>query len=472
MLLPSLRGPIVKPPETRYAKSGDVHIAYQAVGNGPVDLVLAPGFVSHLDVYWESSDMAAWFEGITRFARLILFDKRGTGLSDRPAGIPTLEDRMDDIRTVMDATASRRAVVCGLSEGATMSALFAATYPERTLGLILFGGMARGAWAPDYPWGDRPEDFQKWLEARTESAWEWKIDESAAVVAPSRAHDPQFRNWLGRLIRYSVTPASDIALARMNMEMDVRAVLPTICVPTLVLHATDDRMVPIQVGRYLAEQIPGAKLVEFPGTDHWFMVNPGARTFVTNEVRRFVDGLGAAPESNRVLTTVLFADLVGSTERAEALGDRDWGRVLGQYFSTARELIARFRGREIKSTGDGLLAIFDGPTRAVRCACELRDRTRAFGLEMRAGLHTGECVLKDRDIEGIAVHLASRVMGKAGPGEVLVSGTVRDLSAGSDLRFVDRGTRTLKGVEGKWRLFSAQPFQGVSERTVERPALL
>jgi class 3 adenylate cyclase len=441
-------------PEVRYAKSGEVHVAYQVVGEGPVDVVFAPGRVSHMEVYWENPELASFFRDVAKFARLIVFDKRGTGMSDRGIGLATLEDRMDDIRAVMDAVGSPRATIFGLSEGGTMAILFAATHPDRTAGLIVFGGYARGAWAPDYPWGTTPEDLERGIDA-IEKDWPRAAREWATGLAPSRSDDKRFRDWVGRLTRASSTPGDEIARRRMNLVMDVRAVLPSIRVPTLVLHATDDRMVSVEQGRYVAEHIPGAKLVEYPSPDHLFVETAGARAFVTEEVRKFIQSVHPAPESDRILTTVLFTDIVDSTKRAAAVGDREWGRLLGQHFSLARTEIGRFRGREIKSTGDGLVAIFDGPTRAVRCACTIRDQIHTLGIEIRAGVHTGECVLKEKDIEGIAVHMASRVMNRAGPGQVLVSGTVRDLSAGSDLVFRDEGTHALKGVPGKWRTFEA-----------------
>ncbi len=448
----------MKPPKTQYAKSGEVHVAYQCLGQGAVDFVLAPGFVSNLDVYWESPDLATWFQEVASFARLILFDKRGTGLSDRGVGVPTLEERADDIRAVMDAVDSKRAVLFGLSEGATMCALFGATYPERTLGLILLGGSARAAWAPDYPWGETPEAFERGL-ARLEVDWDGAFEGLAAVLAPDRASDPGFQAWVARLVRHSITPDAEIARRRMNREMDVRSILTSIRVPTLVLHATDDRVVSVEEGRYLARSIPAARLVEYPSSDHLFMTNPAARDFVTREIRAFVEGLKTIPTSNRVLTTILFADIVRSTEHAVKLGDREWGSLLGQCLTAAGQAIALYQGREVKTLGDGLLATFDGPTRAVRCASEIRARARALGLDMRLGVHTGECVLKENDIEGIAVHIASRIQAKATPGEILTSSTVRDLSAGSGLRFVDRGLRSMKGVDGRLRVFAVDPSE-------------
>lgn len=443
-------------PPVHYAKSGSAHIAYQVLGEGPIDLVVAPGAVSHLDVYWENPDLVAFIRDLAEFSRVILFDKRGTGLSDRAVGVPTLEDRIDDIRAVMDEAKSPRAVLFGFSEGSTMCTLFAATHPERTLGLIVLGGYARGPWADDYPWGNTKEDSRKLVES-VETNWEGWVDEFTHTLAPSRIADPTFQAWCHRLIRYSSTPGSIIALGAMNQLIDVRSVLSSVRVPTLVLHATDDRFALADEGRYVAAHVPGARFVPFSSPDHFFFVDSSTRRIVTGEIEGFLRGLHASPEPERVLTTVLFTDISRSTEQLSALGDRAWGRLLHQHFSDSRELIAHFRGTEIKTTGDGLMATFDGPTRAVRCAREMRNRGQMLGLQVRAGLHTGECLLKDADVEGIAVHIASRVMDLARPGEVLVSGTVRDLSAGSDLVFVDRGKRTLRGVREKWRIFEAAP---------------
>jgi class 3 adenylate cyclase len=440
--------------EVRYAKSGNVHIAYQTVGNGPVDLVLVRTTISHLEVLWEEPSMARFLHELASFSRLILFDKRGTGLSDRHVGVATLEDRIDDIRAVLDAVDSRQAVLFGTADGAPMSTLFAATYPERTSGLILWGGITRGLWAPDYPWAATREE-QEALMRRDERDWgtDAHIDRITALLAPSRMGDPEFRRWRKRLTRSGASPAEGEALAKMNMEIDVRPVLSSIHCPTLVLHATGDRSVPLASGRYLAANIPGAEFREIPTSDHLVWVDPEPTALLVGAVRQFVDSLHGAPEADRILTTVLFVDIVDSTRRASEIGDQAWSHLLGEFLEGARGELNRFRGRMVKSTGDGLLAVFDGPTRAVRCGCVLRDQARRLGLEIRAGLHSGECLLRGNDVLGIAVHIASRVNEEAGPGEVLVSGTVRDLSVGSDLKFKDRGAHVLRGVEGEWRTF-------------------
>lgn len=444
-------------PEIRYAKSGDVHVAYQTLGKGPVDLVLVRTAISHIEVLWEDPSMARFLRELASFSRLILFDKRGTGLSDRQVGVATLEDRMDDIRAVLDAIGSEHAVLFGTQDGASMSALFAATYPERTSGLVLWGGLVRGVWAPDYPWAPTREQVEASM-LRDENDWGSgaHMDRLTSEMAPSRIGDSSFKRWRGKLTRSGASPAEGAALVKMNMEIDVRPVLSSVHCPTLVLHATGDRSVPLESGRYLAAHIPGAKLVEIPTPDHLVWVSSEPSTLLLNEVHRFVDSLHGAPEANRILTTVLFVDIVDSTRRASEMGDQAWGRLLGQFLDKSQAELNRFRGRMIKSTGDGLLAIFDGPTRAVRCAVTLRDLAHSMGLEIRAGLHSGECTLEGGDVKGIAVHIAARVSDLAGDGEVRVSGTVRDLSVGSEVRFQDLGSHPLRGVDGEWRMYSVE----------------
>jgi class 3 adenylate cyclase len=444
-------------PEVRYAKSGNVHVAYQTVGDGPVDLVLVRTTISHLEVLWEEPSMARFLRDLASFSRLILFDKRGTGLSDRHVGVATLEDRIDDIRAVLDAVGSKRAVLLGTADGAPMTALYAATYPERTTGLILYGGITRGLWAPEYPWAPTREQAEAFIR-QDERDWgtDAHIDRLTALLAPSRLGDPEFRRWRKRLTRSGASPAEGEALARMNLEIDVRPILSSIHCPTLVVHASGDRSVPLASSRYLAENIPGARYLEIPTTDHLLWVEPGPTAALVDAVRQFVDSLRSPAEADRILTTVLFVDIAGSTRRAAEMGDQAWSRLLGEFFTRARTEVIRYRGRMIKSTGDGLLATFDGPTRAVRCGCAMRDQAHSLGLELREGLHSGECLLQAGDVLGIAVHIASRVSEDARPGEVLVSGTVRDLSVGSDLRFQDRGTRVLRGLEGEWRTYSVE----------------
>jgi class 3 adenylate cyclase len=438
------------PPKTQYAKSGDVHVAYQVTGDGPLDLVLVPGFVSHLEYQWEHPRPARFLERLASFSRLIRFDKRGTGLSDRVGGIPTLEERMDDVRAVMDAVGSDRAAVLGMSEGGPMCALFAATYPERTSALIMYGAMARMAWAPDHPWGRTHEDHEARLQTVEQK---WGTGASLEMYAPSLVGDASYRNWIAGNERASASPGAVLAVLRMNWEIDARHVLPTIRVPTLVLHRIGDRAVKLDQGRYIAEHIPGAKYVELPGDDHvpW----TGDTNAVVDEIEEFLTGARHGPETDRVLATVLFADIVGSTARAAALGDRGWRDSLEGYYALARRELARFRGREVDTAGDGIFAAFDGPARAVRCAEAITAGVRPLGIEIRAGLHTGECEVIGDKVGGIAVHIGVRVAGLARPGEVLVSNTVKDLVAGSGLTFEERGTHTLKGVPGEWRLYAA-----------------
>jgi class 3 adenylate cyclase len=422
-----------------------------------VDLVYGRSDVTHLDLVWDEPSLARFLRELATFTRLILFDKRGVGLSDRTVGVATLEDRMDDIRAVMDAVGSKSAVVFGGSETAPMSILFGATYPDRTIGLILRGGLVRGLWAPDYPWAWTREEHERSFRG-AESEWgsEFHINRLTESLAPSRMNDPGFKRWLGRVIRSGASPAAGVALARMNMEIDVRATLSAVHVPTLILEVARDRFVRVENERYLAEHIPGAKVIELPGPDHLAWANPEGYQAQLRAIRQFVSELPSSSEVDRVLTTVLFVDIVGSTRRAAEVGDHAWGQLLGRYFQNVRSELVRFRGREVKTMGDGMMASFDGPTRAIRCASALRDRAEALGLEVRAGLHTGECLLTEGDVRGIAVHIAARVSETAEPGEVLVSGTVRDLSVGSDIRFRDRGAQTFKGLEGEWRTYSVE----------------
>jgi class 3 adenylate cyclase len=431
-------------PETRYAKSGDVHIAYQVVGEGPFDLVFVPGFVSNVDHSWEWPALARMLSRLASFSRLILFDKRGTGLSDRVAGIPGLEQRMDDVRAVMDAVGSERAAVFGISEGGAMSALFAATYPERTRALALFGAY------PSYTqWvlsQDRVPAFLQAVEAA------WGTGETVRIFAPEMAEDRAFREWWARFERLGASPQAVIDLTRMNVEIDIRAILPTIRVPTLIVHRSGDTRVNVGAGRYFAAHIPGATYVELPGRDH--VAWAGDTDAAIDSVERFLTGSVAAVEADRVLATVMFTDIVESTRQAAALGDRDWRALLDRHRAAARGEFGRFRGREVQSTGDGFLVTFDGPARAIRCADAIRDAVRPLGLDLRIGLHTGEIVVAGDDISGIAVHLAARVAAAAGAGEVLVSGTVKDLVAGSGIRFSDRGGHALKGLDGEVRLYA------------------
>jgi pimeloyl-ACP methyl ester carboxylesterase/class 3 adenylate cyclase len=442
---------------TRYAKAPDgVSIAYQVIGDGPRDLVWVPGWVSHVEAAWDEPTMARFFERLASFSRLILFDKRGTGLSDRvpDSALPTLETRMGDLQAVCDAAGSERAALFGVSEGASMCILFAATYPSRTSSIILFGGYARRLVAPDYPWGSSMERFEAFL-AEIERDWGGPV--GLEIRAPGKFGDPRFRETWARYIRTGASPGAVLALTRMNAQIDVRPILGAIGVPTLVIHRTGDRLIPVEAGRYLAERIPGSTFVELPGDDHLPWI--GDADAIVGEIEQFLTGARSRPESDRVLATVLFTDIVGSTARAAELADAAWADVLRAHHARVREQLARYAGREIDTTGDGFLATFDGPARAVRCALSLADAIRPLGLEIRAGVHTGEIELAGDDIRGLAVHIGARIAALAGAGEVLVSRTVRDLVAGSGLTFQDRGTHVLKGVPDEWHLFAAGTAQ-------------
>ncbi len=438
-------------PKTRYAKSGDVHIAYQVVGDGRLDLVYAPPWIGNMELIWEEPSCARFLKRLASFSRLILFDKRGTGSSDRAVEIPILEQQIDDLISVMDSVGSERAALLGASEGGSLCTLFAATHPERTSALILCGAVATTRWSPETPWALTRETFETWIQT---VGREWGGPLAIELFAPSVAHDQRFRDWWARLLRLAASPAAAIALLRMLDEIDVRPVLPTIRVPTLVLQRTGDRIVNVENGRYLGRHIPNAKYVELPGADHFPYV--GDTEAILAEIEEFLTGARHAPEADRVLATVLFTDIVGSTAHAAGMGDQRWRDLLGSYQALVRGELARSRGREVKTLGDGFLATFDGPARAIRCACAIRDSVRPLGIEIRAGLHTGECELMDDDVGGIAVHIGARVAASAAPSEVLVSSTVKDLVAGSGLRFADRGTHDLRGVPGEWRLFAVE----------------
>jgi pimeloyl-ACP methyl ester carboxylesterase len=442
-------------PETRYARSGDVNIAYQVVGEGPLDLVYVPGWVSNIELMWEEPAMAHFLQRLASFSRLILFDKRGTGLSDRVSNeeLPTLEQRMDDVRAVLEEVGSERAALFGHSEGGNMCVLFAATYPERTSALVTLGCFAkRRDPDDDYPWAPTAENREETV-ADVERNWGHFRPEDAEYYAPSRVGDEQFIRNLEQYLRRGASPGAAAALLRMNSFIDVREVLPTIQVPTLVLHRTGDHDVNIEEGRYVAAKIPGAKFVELPGADHW--IAAGNVDEIADEIEEFLTGTRPIPEPDRVLATVLFTDIVGSTERAAELGDRRWRELLGAHETAVRRELDRFRGREVDTAGDGFLATFDGPARAVRCAISAGDAVRQLGVEIRAGLHTGECELDGPKVRGIAVHTGARIASLAGAGEVLVSQTVKDLVSGSGLAFEDRGVHELKGVPGEWRVYAA-----------------
>jgi pimeloyl-ACP methyl ester carboxylesterase/class 3 adenylate cyclase len=446
-------------PDVHYAKSGDINIAYSVVGDGPFDLIFIIGWVlSTLEIAWDGPP-ADFFRQLGSFCRLILFDKRGTGLSDRVQDIPHVEARMDDVRAVMDAVGSRRAAIIGVSEGGLMTTLFAATYPERTAATILYGTAATYIKADDYPWARTREEY---LSAYADRERNWGSDkflaEQLATMAPSLAGDESARRWLLRWIRTSASPGASTRLGLMNINMDVRPVLPTIRVPTLVLHAEGDKWFDVAGARYMADRIPGAEFVILPSPDHAWFVNPEP---AVREIKRFLTGIWQRGEwdvyeTERVLATVLFTDIVGSTAKAAALGDRAWRDLLKRHHAVIRRHLARFRGRELDTVGDGFFASFDGPARAIHCARAIIDAQKELRLEVRAGLHTGECEVIDGKVGGIAVHIGARVAANAEPGEVLVSSTVKDLVAGSDIRFGERGVARLKGVPGEWRLYAVE----------------
>jgi pimeloyl-ACP methyl ester carboxylesterase len=435
-------------PETRYAKSGDLNIAYQVVGEGPLDLIYVPGWISNLELMWDEPAHAHVLDRFASFSRLILFDKRGTGLSDPVSldRLPTLEERMDDVRAVLDAVQCEQPAVFGFSEGGLMSVLFAATYPERTRALALYGVFAKRIWSPDYPWAPKPDDREREIE-ELERNWAERMD--LDKLAPSE--DDAFKERMATYFRRSASPGAAVALMRMNTQIDVRDVLPTIQAPTLVLHRKDDLDASVEEGRWIAGRIRGARFVELPGDAHTLW--GGDTDSIVDEIEEFLTGTRRGPEPDRVLTTVLFTDIVGSTEKATELGDRRWRELLGQHHDLVRRQLARYQGRELDTAGDGFFATFDGPARAIRAAQAIAGGVRQIGLEVRAGVHTGECERHDGKMAGIAVSAGARVAGAAGPSEVLVSQTVKDLVAGSGIEFADRGAHELKGV-GSWRLYS------------------
>ncbi|HEY3241364.1 MAG TPA: adenylate/guanylate cyclase domain-containing protein [Acidimicrobiia bacterium] len=438
-------------PEVRYTRSGDVHIAYQVVGEGPLDVVFVPGVLSHLELLWDEGTLSQrFFDRLASFSRLILFDKRSTGLSDRQVGSATLEERMDDVRAVMDAAGSERAALIGYSEGGSMSALFAATYPGRVSALVLASATARMLSAPDYPCGESTgAAIDRLIRMAAE---DWGKGRTLEIFAPDLAHSKAARANLAHFERLSTSPGTVRAYIEICKNIDVRSVLPSVRVPTLVVHRSEDPILEVFHARYLAEHIAGARLLVVPGGNHILWVDADQ---VVDEIEEFLTGTRGGTDLDRVLTTVLFTDIVGSTERAGAVGDRRWRDLLDHHDELSRKELESFRGRLVKTTGDGLLATFDGPARAVRCACALRDAVADLGVELRAGVHTGEVELRGDDVGGIAVHIGQRIASLAGPGQVLVSGTVHDLVFGSGIGFEDRGAQTLRGVPGQWRVFAA-----------------
>jgi pimeloyl-ACP methyl ester carboxylesterase len=440
-------------PAVRYARSGDVDIAYQVVGEGPLTLVFVQGWVSNIEWAWQEPSLARFLRRLASFSRLVMFDKRGTGLSDRVAvdDLPTMEQRMDDVRAVMDAAGVERAALLSVSEGGPMCILFATTYPQRTDALVMLGGYARRLWAEDYPFGETREEYDTFLRSIQEG---WGGAVGIEARAPSMLNDERFRTWWATYLRMSASPGAVYALSLMNGDIDVRHALPTVGVPTLIVHRTGDRSLPVEGSRYMADRIRDAKLVELPGDDHLPWV--GDQDEILDEVEEFLTGMRRGPDPDRVLATVLFTDVVRSTERAAELGDKRWRELLASHHAAVRHQLAQWRGTEIGTTGDGFLATFDGPARAIRCACAARDAVRDLGLEIRAGLHTGEYEIFGPTIAGLTVHTGARVAALAGPGEVLVSSAVKDLVSGSGIELDDRGEHQLKGVPGRWRIYAVR----------------
>jgi class 3 adenylate cyclase len=428
-------------PETRYALSGDVNIAYQVMGAGPVDIIMVPGVVSHIEFTHETDGYTAFLRRLSTFARVVTFDKRGQGLSDRVSGAPSLEQRMDDLRAIMEAIGSQHAIIIGFSEGCAMSALFAATYPERVSRLVLFGGFSIPTMLTE--------------EKISQRVKLWGTGAMIKTARPSQAMNPDAVALFAKFERLSASPGAIKAISLLNAQIDVRSILPTIHVPTLVLHRRGDIQVPIELGRDLAARIPNAKFMEYEGDDHLFWY--GETESLLGDIEEFVTGHrdGSSVDLERVLATVLFTDIVDSTRSAAEMGDQTWRRLLDSHDQLAKQMVERHRGILVKSTGDGILATFDGPGRGVRCALALGNASKQIGLPLRAGLHTGEIEIRGRDIGGIAVHAAARVMSQSQSDEVLVSRVVTDLVAGAGLKFSERGSHDLKGLPGRWDLFAA-----------------
>jgi class 3 adenylate cyclase/pimeloyl-ACP methyl ester carboxylesterase len=438
-------------PATRYANSGEVSIAYQVMGDGPVDLILVPGIVSHVEFLHEFPAYTDYLRRLAVFARVITFDKRGQGLSDRVSGVPSLEQRMDDVAAIMEAIGSKRAALLGYSEGASMSVLFAATYPERISHLILYGGFARFTNTTDY-------ELMFSEEAILKAAEYWGTGAFIKRLAPSRAKDPAAVSQFAKFERLSASPGAYKATVQQNALIDVRRILPNVRVPTLILHSRKDALISVENGRYLASQIPGAKYIEYPEGDHvGFLTDSDVQGGLCGDIEEFITGNRGSvlPDLERVLATVLFTDIVDSTQRASQMGDHSWRRLLDEHDRAAQRVIEKHRGNLVKTTGDGILATFDGPGRAIRCALAFESAATQIGLPLRAGLHTGEVEIRDGDIGGVAVHAAARVMALSRPGEVLVSRVVTDLVAGAGLKFSGRGSHELKGLPGRWDLFAA-----------------
>ena len=450
----------------KYARSGDVSIAYQVVGDGPIDLVLTFGWVSHLAYIWEQPAIASFLGRLASFTRLILYDKRGTGMSDRVYPLPSLEQRMDDIRAVMDASGSERAAVMGISEGGVVSTLFAATYPERTVGLIINGSYPSWLQRPYYPWGVSDERRDKALATVEET---WAQGTGMWAYAPSQQANPEVEAWWGRFKQMSASPRDGADLIRMNNLIDIGGVLPSIQVPTLVIHAKGDKVAPIEAGRYFGEHIPGARLVELESDDHWFYFLDADR--VLGEIQEFLTGVRTTPPPETMVATVLCTEVAQAGAHAVWLGDRRWNQLVDSHHAVVRKALQQYHGREIEAGERGVTAVFDGTARAIRCAIDVRDELLHLGLRIRAGIHAGECEIGDGRPRGVPLHVASSVMEVAQAGEVLVSGTVKDLVAGSGVEFSDRGVRVFAGLPGSWSLFAAGPEQAPAATVPVRAGL-
>jgi class 3 adenylate cyclase len=445
--------PGVQCSDIQYTRSGDVAIAYQEIGDGRLDLVFVTGFVSNLAWAWEHPRIVQFYERMAAFSRMVRFDRRGTGLSDRPVSVATLETRMDDLRAVMAATKLDRAVILATFEAGPMATLFAATYPERVGALVLFNPFAKGVRTPEYPWGRTAEEWRHEIDAIA-NGWGTTeyFDRVLARSYASAAEDDSFRRWFINMMRYGASPGAALTVHRMAMDVDIRDVLPAVRVPTLIIHGPGNA----GQAQYMAERMPAARRLELPNGDEsiWLVDE------VPEQTRRFAGDVWLEPEPETVLATILFTDIVGSTECATALGDRQWNALLGRHHALLRRQLDQYHGRELDTAGDGFFASFDGPVRAIRCARAISECVRELGLEVRVGLHTGECEVREGKVSGIAVNIAARVMANAGAGEVLVSSTVKDLVAGSPLVFEERGAKVLKGIGGEWQLFSVASEEG------------
>jgi class 3 adenylate cyclase len=441
----------VEPPATRYARNGDVHLAYLSFGDGAFDLLYVPTWLQAMETLWEDPDVAAFLARLGRFARVIMFDRRGSGMSDPLVGAPTLEEQMDDVLAVLDAAGAERVGLFAQFEGGPMAMLFAATYPERTGALALYATFAATLRSDELPWASDPAERDALIDDMAEV---WGTGERLSIFAPSVAGDQRRLAWMGKLERTAMPPGMVKPIMRLIAEWDVRAVLPSIRVPTLIVHRRDDPAIDPRHAAYLAERIPGARRVELPPGDTLPLFSDSA--LVTDQLEEFFTGARQPREPDRVLATILFTDIVDSTRRAAELGDARWRDVLERHDALVRAHLADHRGREVKSTGDGFLATFDGPARAIRCACDITVEVRRLGLDVRAGLHTGELEVRGDDVAGMAVHIGARIGALGGPGEVLVSGTVKDLVVGSGIEFAARGEQPLKGVPGEWRVYAVE----------------